>query len=423
MRKRLVQTLVVGAALALTLAACGSSTGTSTAPSGDSAAAQTAAESQAGGDSSTAGEQSSEQSEQSEQSEPAATDSSAAAADTGNNGNTVGPAPEFPNKALTQDALKIGLLLPETETARYETKDRPYFEAALKILCPNCELLYANANSDQATQQQQADSQLTQGAKVLVVDPWDGVAAASLVAAAKADSVPVVAYDRLIHSPDLAYVVSNNYFQVGQLQGKALVDKLAADGVTPADGGIIMINGAETDNNAGNIKAGALSQIEPSGFEILSETDTWDPAEARTWVDGQITRFGTKIVGVYSANDNNGASAIAAFAAAGLTMPPLTGLDASLVGIQNILLGKQYMTTYNAFKKEAESAAVAAVHLAMGQTPPSNGEVDGHPALLNEPVAVTVDNIKDTVVKDDFWTVADICTADYASACKSAGLE
>lgn len=413
MYKRFLPALVCGVIGALALTACGSSSGASD----DSSASQSSSQ-PASSESETASTEESSATDESTTTE----ESSDSSSDEGNNGETVGAAPEFPNAKLTDEALKIGLLLPETETARYETKDRPFFTDALKILCPNCQLLYANANSDQATQQQQAQSQLTQGAQVIVADPWDGVAAASLVAAAKADNVPVVAYDRLIHSPDLAYVVSNNYEKVGELQGKALIDKLAANGVTPADGGIIMINGAETDNNAGNIKKGALSQITPSGFEVLSETDTWDPAEARTWVDGQITRFGKKIVGVYSANDNNGASAIAAFAAAGLDMPPLTGLDASLVGIQNILIGKQYMTTYNSFQKEAESAAVAAVQLALGQTPPSNGTVDGHPALLNEPIAVTIDNIKDTVIKDAFWTVEDICTAEYKDACTKAGL-
>lgn len=411
MYKRFLPALVCGVIGAMALAAC-SSTSTNTSSTGDSSTSQSSSQ-----------PASSESETSTAESTTTQESSSASSSDEGNNGQTVGAPPPFPNKKLTDEALKIGLLLPETETARYETKDRPYFTDALKILCPNCQLLYANANSDQATQQQQAQSQLTQGAQVIVADPWDGVAAASLVAAAKAEKVPVVAYDRLIHSPDLAYVVSNNYEQVGQLQGKALLEALAAKGVTPADGGIIMINGAETDNNAGNIKKGALSQITPSGFKVLSETDTWDPAEARTWVDGQITRFGKQIVGVYSANDNNGASAIAAFAAAGLPMPPLTGLDASLVGIQNILAGKQYMTTYNSFQKEAESAAVAAVQLALGQTPPSNGTVDGHPALLNEPVAVTIDNIKDTVIKDKFWTVADVCTAEYKDACAKAGLQ
>lgn len=324
-----------------------------------------------------------------------------------------------------QEAITIGLLLPETTTSRYEQKDKPYFTDALKQLCPDCKLLYANANSDAATQQEQAQSMLTQGVKVLVVDPWDGVAAASIVAAAKAQNVPVVAYDRLIKSPDLAYVVSNNYEKVGVMQATAIVEKLKADGVKPSDGGIIMINGAPTDNNAGNIKKGALSVFEPSGYKILSETDTWDPTEAQNWVAGQLTRFGAKkIIAVYSANDNNGSGAIASFKAAGVnTMPPLSGLDASVPGLQHIIAGQQLMTTYNPFRKEAEIAAKAAYAFAQGKTPESDATVDGHPASLNEPVAVTLDTIMSTVIADEFWTVADLCTPEYKAACDKAGIK
>jgi|JI10StandDraft_1071094.scaffolds.fasta_scaffold45463_3 D-xylose transport system substrate-binding protein len=319
-------------------------------------------------------------------------------------------------------AYKIGLLLPETAVARYESKDKPYFEAKLKELCPSCELLYANANSDVAAQQQQANSMLTQGVNVLVVDPLDGKAAASIVAAATEKGVPVVAYDRLISSPDLAFVISNDYEEVGKLQGQALVDKLTADGV-PEGAGIIMMNGAVTDNNAGNIKKGALSVIEGSGYKILASTDTWDPAEAQKWVSGQITKYGQDIKGVYSANDGNAGGAIAAFKAAGLPVPPMTGLDASLAGLQSVLVGDMYMTTYNAFKSEAEAAATAAFDLASGKTPDSTSTVDGHPASLNPPTAVTADTIQSTVIADGFYTAAEICTPDFADACAKYGIK
>lgn len=322
-------------------------------------------------------------------------------------------------------AYKIGLLLPETTTARYESKDKPYFTEALQKLCPSCELLYANANSDASTQQEQAQSMLAQGANVLVVDPWDGVAAASIVNAAKSQDVPVVAYDRLIKSPDLSYVISNNYEKVGQLQATAIVDRLKAENVSADTGGIIMINGAPTDNNAGNIKKGALSVFDSSGYKILSETDTWDPTEAQNWVAGQLTRFGAaKIIAVYSANDNNGSGAIAAFKAAGVnTMPPMSGLDASVQGLQHIIAGQQLMTTYNPFRKEAAIAASVAYDFAQGETPQSDSTVDGHPAALNEPVAVTIDNIMTTVIADDFWTVSDLCTPEYQAACAKAGIK
>lgn len=344
----------------------------------------------------------------------------AACGSSGGSSSTESSAPAGESSAASQ-AYKIGLLLPETAVARYETKDKPYFEAKLKELCPSCELLYANANGDASTQQTQAQSMITQGANVLVVDPMDGVAAASIVAAAKAKNVPVVAYDRLIKSPDLAFVISNDYEKVGELQGQALVDKLKADGLT--SGGIIMMNGATTDNNAGNIKKGALSKIEGSGFDILASTDTWDPAAAQTWAAGQITQFGDKIVGVYSANDGNAGGAIAAFKAAGINkIPPMTGLDASVAGLQAILAGDLYMTTYNAFKSEAESAAIAAFDLAQGKTPQSSATVEGIPAVLNPPTAVTLDTIESTVIADGFYTAAELCTADYADACKKAGI-
>lgn len=329
--------------------------------------------------------------------------------------------------AASSGAYKIGLLLPETDVSRYEGKDKPYFEAKLKALCSSCTFLYANANSNASTQQQQAQSMLTQGVKVLVVDPYDGKAAASIVAAAKQKNVPVVAYDRLISSADLTYVISNDYKTVGQLQGQALVDSLKAQKVSTSDGGIIMINGATTDNNAGNIKAGALSVINASGYKVLSETDTWDPAQAQQWVAGQITRFGHKIVGLYSANDANGAAAIAALKAAGWTDAQIaslsiTGLDATAQGLQYILSGLQLMTTYNAFKTEAETAAEVAYELAQGKTPQAPAQVDGHPASLNPPVAVTKDNIQSTVIKDGFYTAADICTDQYKALCDKAGI-
>jgi D-xylose transport system substrate-binding protein len=265
---------------------------------------------------------------------------------------------------------------------------------------------------------------LTQGVDVLVVDPLDGVAAASIVAAAKAANVPVVAYDRLIKSPDLSFVISNDYKQVGVLQGQALVDKLKADGVDPAKGGILMMNGATTDNNAGNIKAGALSVIESSGYKILASIDTWDPAEAQQWVSGQITKFRDQIVAVYSANDGNAGGAIAALKAAGFkTIPPITGLDASLQGLQAILAGDQYMTTYNAFRSEANKAAEVAFALAKGETPASDVKVENIPAALNPPQAVTIDTIQSTVIADEFFTVDEICTAQYKAACDKAGIK
>jgi D-xylose transport system substrate-binding protein len=291
-------------------------------------------------------------------------------------------------------------------------------------------VLYANADGDAAKQQQQAESMLTQGVAVLVLDPFDGKAAASIVAQAKAQGVPVISYDRLIDSPDSAYYISFDNERVGELQATALIGRLEEEGVTPDDGGILMVNGSPTDNNASQFKRGAHSIIDASGFEVLAEADTpgWDPAKAQDWVAGQITQFGDRIIGVYGANDQMGGAAIAALKSVGVSpVPPVTGQDAELAGIQRILTGDQYMTVYKKLKPEARKAAEVAIDLINGHTPTAEtgvrpaagGEI---PSILLTPVAVTADNIESTVLADGFYTVDQICTADYRAACEALGL-
>lgn len=154
------------------------------------------------------------------------------------NGVSPSPTPRNP------DTATIGLLLPDSVTARYESADRPAFEQRVAELCPGCRVLYANADGDVAKQQQQAESMLTQGVSVLVLDPYDGVAAAAIVGLASQRGVPVISYDRLIASEDLAYYISFDNEQVGRLQASALIDVLTERGISPDDGGILMVNGS-----------------------------------------------------------------------------------------------------------------------------------------------------------------------------------
>ena len=319
-------------------------------------------------------------------------------------------------------AIKIGLLLPESKTTRYESFDRPLFETKMKSL-GNYQVVYANADQDASKQLQQAESALTDGVKVLVLDPVDAAAAASIVQEASAQNVPVISYDRLVTSDKLAYYISFDNAKVGVLQGTALVEKLKKDGAT---GGILMINGSPTDGNAALFKKGAHSVIDASGITVLAEFDTpdWSPDKAQEWAAGQITQFGTKIAGVYSANDGTAGGAVAALKAAGVSpIPPVTGQDAELAGIQRLVSGDQYMTVYKAYKPEADKAAEVADALAKGQKPKGDTTVSGTPSTLLTPVVVTVDKIKDTVVKDGLYTIAQICTSDYAAACTKAGLK
>src|SRR4051812_49884296 len=268
---------------------------------------------------------------------------------------------------------KIALLLPESKTARYETQDRPLFEKKVKALCPNCQVVYSNADQDASKQQQQAEAALTQGVKVMVLDPVDGAAAAAIVTQANAKKVPVISYDRLLLNSKPDYYVEFNSPSVGKIQGKALVDKLKAD---KKSGSIVMINGAPTDNNAKLFKQGAHSVIDASGFKVAKEFDTpdWSPDKAQTEMEQAITAVGKSgFVGVYAANDGTAGGAIAAMKGNGVqpSTRPTTGQDAELAGIQRILSGEQYMTVYKAIKPEAEGAAQLAVALLQGKQPPA----------------------------------------------------
>jgi D-xylose transport system substrate-binding protein len=325
---------------------------------------------------------------------------------------------------------KIALLLPESKTARYESQDRPNFERKVRELCSDCEILYSNADQDPAKQQQQAEAAITQGAKVMVLDPVDAASAGAVVQRAKQSDIPVISYDRLITDADIDYYISFDNEKVGQLQGESLVNKLQEDG---AKGDIIMINGAPTDNNAKLFKEGAHSVIDSSDYKVAKEYDTpdWSPDKAQQEMEQAITAVGKDgFVGVYAANDGTGGGAIAAMKGQGIDPKtrPTTGQDAELAAIQRILIGEQYMTVYKAIKPEAEQAAELAVALAKGETPPEpedtvdNGMKDV-PSILLEPVAVTKDNIKDTIIKDEFWSVDEVCTGKYAAACKEAGIQ
>jgi D-xylose transport system substrate-binding protein len=317
---------------------------------------------------------------------------------------------------------KVALLLPESKTTRYESLDRPLFTAALKTDCADCQLIYSNADQDAAKQQQQAEAALTQGANVLVLDPVDGKAAAAIVASAKAQNVPVVAYDRAIDGAN--YYVSFDNETVGKLQATTLVDILKKAGKT--SGNIAMINGSPTDPNAAQFKKGAHSVLDTSGFKVAAEFDTpdWSPDKAQAWMEGQLSAIKSGLVGVYAANDGTAGGAIAALKGGGVKpLPPVTGQDSELAAIQRIVSGDQAMTIYKAIKPEADAAAKGAVALANGGKPESTSDVSGVPSTILTPVAVTKANIQDTVVKDGLYKVTDICTASFQAACTAAGLK
>jgi D-xylose transport system substrate-binding protein len=340
------------------------------------------------------------------------------------------------SSSSSSGSKKIALLLPETKTTRYEAQDRPLFEAKVRQLCPDCQILYSNADQKADLQQNQADAALTNGAKVLVLDPVDSASAASIVSKAKAQNVPVISYDRLITNADVDYYISFNNVAVGKLQARSLVGKLKADG--HGSGTIVMINGAPTDNNAKLFKQGAHSVLDSSGLKIGKQYDTpdWSPDQAQTEMDQAITALGNNgFQGVYAANDGTGGGAIAAMKGAGInpSTRPVTGQDAELAAVQRILTGEQYMTVYKAIKPEAGEAAELAVDLingnrsaanALARQTTNNGQKNV-PSIILTPVAVTKANARQTVgqmITDGFLKAADICSGPAATACRQLGL-
>lgn len=319
------------------------------------------------------------------------------------------------------EQAKIAFLMPDLASTRYELADRPKFEARVAAQCEGCEIVYANADSDAAQQQQQANSALAQGVSAMVLDPVDSTAAAGIVEAARAQGVPVIAYDRPIPT-GADYYVSFDNEEIGRLIGQSLIDKLAADG---AEGGVLQINGSPTDAAAGLIKKGVHTAVDASGRELLAEFDTpdWEPARAQDWTSGQITRFGDRIAGVVAANDGTGGGAIAAFKAAGVEpLPLITGNDAEVAATQRVLAGDQYNTISKPITTVAEAAADVALQFVNGETPAGSTTLFDTPADLFTPTVVTAENLQEVLVDSGEIEADVLCAGEYAAACQAAGI-
>ncbi|PVE04064.1 ABC transporter substrate-binding protein [Streptomyces scopuliridis RB72] len=334
------------------------------------------------------------------------------------------------SKSDKKGPITVGLLLPENQTARYEKFDKPLIEKKVSELTDGTgKVVYANAKQDATLQNQQADTMVTNKVDVLVVDAVDSKAIASSVKKAKEAGIPVVAYDRLAEGPIDAYTSFDNE-EVGRVQGKALLEAL---GSTAKSGQIVMMNGAVTDPNAALFKKGAHSELDGK-VNIGKEYDTkeWKPENANANMEGAISALGKdKIIGVYSANDSMAGGIITALKGAGFSkLPPVTGQDAELAGVQRIVTGEQFMSVYKSYPQEAAVAAEMAVALAKGEKLDSiaKATVDspttkGVPSVLVPVVSLTKDNINDTVIKEGIYTAGEICTAKYKAGCDAIGLK
>jgi D-xylose transport system substrate-binding protein len=323
---------------------------------------------------------------------------------------------------------KIGLLLPETKTARYESFDRPLITKRIKELCAKCEVDYQNADQDANKQLSQGEAMLNEGVKVLILDAVDTKAAGALTAKAKAKNVPVLAYDRLAEGPVDYYVSFDNY-NIGVQQGKAILAGIKKGG-DPKRGKVVMINGSPTDPNAADFKKGAHSVLDGQ-VNIGKEYDTpdWSPDKAQSEMEGAISALGkNNIIGVYAANDGTAGGAIAAMKAAGIKkLPPVTGQDAEVTGLQRVLTGEQYADIYKHYIPQAKTAGEMAIALLQHKKYPganrkANNGTSDVPSVFVPANAITRDQIKGTIIKDGIWKASDLCTGDAATDCKQLGI-
>ncbi|EGX58564.1 secreted solute-binding protein [Streptomyces zinciresistens K42] len=328
--------------------------------------------------------------------------------------------------------VTVGLLLPETSNTRYDKFDYPIIKAKVTSLTSGeGKVVYRNAEADAKKQESQLQQMIDDRVDVILLDAVDSAAIAGGVKKAKAAGIPVIAYDRLAEGPIDAYVSFDNEL-VGEVQGRSLLEAMGP--AVKSSDKIVMMNGSPTDPNAKQFKAGALSELK--GTVVIAQTfDTkdWKPENAQANMAQAIRAVGAgNIKGVYSANDGMAGGVIKALEAEGVTkLPPITGQDAELDAVQRIVTGEQYMSVYKSYPQEAESAAEMAVAKVQGKDirfdsltqdqvdSPTNKDI---PSLLVPVVALTQDNIKETVLADGIYELSDICTAAFKTACSKAGL-
>jgi D-xylose transport system substrate-binding protein len=256
---------------------------------------------------------------------------------------------------------------------------------------------------------------LTQGVDVLIVAPHNGEIAASIVEAARRQGVPVISYDRLIKNADVDLYVSHQVVKMGEMQAKYLLDH-----VNKKPANFVIVGGSPTDNNALLLHQGQMNILKPAvdrgDVKIVTDqyAKEWQASAALNIVENALTQANNQVDAVVASNDGTARGAIQALEGQNLAGKVLvSGQDADLASLTLIVLGKQTMTVYKSIQPLAYAAVDSAMKFARGENVTTsdtinNGKKDV-PAILLEPVAVDRNNLLDTVVKDGYHTLADIC--------------
>jgi len=332
---------------------------------------------------------------------------------------------------------KIGVILPDTvSSARYTEFDAPYLkEAFTRAGLSSSDFTIQNAQGSDSTQLTDAQGDISAGASVLVVDPLDSGVGAQIESYAKSHGVKVIDYDRLTLGGSRGYYVSFNNVKVGTLLGQGLVSCVAAWHVAKPQ--VIVMRGAPTDNNATlsyNGYNAVLSPLFKAGkwVDLSNPAGTSTPTVAETEFQQAFTAHKTANAALIP-DDENGAPIIRYLQKQGLKPDtfPMTGQDATLIGLQNIIAGYQCGTVYKPTYLEAQAAAALALYLRAGQTPPTalaNGTTEDTtehvavPSVLLTPEWVTPSTMQTTVIADNFVTAKALCAGKYAADCSKYGI-
>ncbi|MDH3683452.1 MAG: substrate-binding domain-containing protein [Acidimicrobiia bacterium] len=338
----------------------------------------------------------------------------------------------------------IWVLLPDSATSdRWEKDDRRFFKEGFEAagLTEGTDFSIVNAEGDATVQISQAEQAIGDGASVIVLTSNDSGSGATIIDLAREAGVAVVEYDRFNTEGSAGgdVYVSFDNVRVGATMAEVL--EPAIDGLGVDTPNVVMLNGGEADNNAFLFRDGYAETVEArvaAGDWALVDDQfvpDWDNAEALAIFDQILVGAGNEVDAVFAANDGLAGSVIAALENAGLdpTTVPVSGQDATQAGIQNVLLGKQTMSVYKPIRSEAAAGVQAALALRAGEdvaaltgdftiiginadgTPADSPTGDGVvPYIALVPIAVTVDNVADTVIADGFRTVEELCTPEVA---------
>ena len=311
------------------------------------------------------------------------------------------------------------VILPDAASSpRWENGDRPALDEA--FTAAGFEADIQNAQGDPDKYATIADQQMTEGCGVMILVDHQG-AAVAVTEKAKAEGIPVIAYDRPIAGAD--YYVSFDNEQVGALEGQMIVDGLAAAGKDPATAKVIYIGGDPADGNAAMFHDGAVAVMEAAGIKPAAEpAGKWDGEYSATAFEQALTDIGGTVDAVWVANDTNAAGVITVLDKNNLVVP-VSGQDASVAGLQNVLLGKQTGTVYKPYQLEAKAASDLAIALLKGEKPTVEKKLaDGTPYVAVTPINTGPDGVQ-KVIDDGNAVASEICTGDVAAKCEELGIK